>query len=205
MEAQFWVTVFNESIETEHSVGNLMDIFFLLYHLQNLSVFNIFRPAPVFWNALHLFIISLSEATILSLYLFSPPQSLGFSKTVLYFLCLCVSFGLSAPLSVVFSHYFIILLCHWHLPLWPLLHKHFTSPPLFLFPFSSSVFPSLPSSVCLSLCSRSEGPQTHLCALICCAIVPLTPCCQPLGPLSHWHPFIIILSSPSANHTHTHW
>lgn len=95
------------------------------------------------------------------------------------------------------------LIVSWRLPMWPLLHKHFTSPPLFLPPLSLSVFPSLPSSVCLFLCRCSEGPQTHPCALICCAIVPLTPCCQTLGPLSHWHPFIIILSSPSLPITHT--
>lgn len=75
---------------------------------------------------------------------------------------------------------------------------------LLLFSLSQCVLPSLPSSICLSLCSHSEGLQTHLCTLICCAIVPSTPCCQPLGPLSHWHPFIIILSSPSLPITHTH-
>lgn len=103
---------------------------------------------------------------------------------------------------VSISHHFIILLCHRRLPLRSLLHKHFTSPPLFLSPLSPSVFPSLPSSVCLSLCTHSEGPQTHLCALICCAIVPLTPCCQPSG-LFHTDTRLSPLITLSANHTHT--
>lgn len=169
-----------------------MDFFFLLTlssakSLQKYCQYSIFRQAPVFWNTLVFYLFSsfVSECFIFSLYM-----------------CLIWPFCTSVC-CVSISRHFIILLCHRRLPLRPLLHKHITSPPLFLSPLSLSVFSSLPSSVCLSLCSRSEGPQTHLCALICCAIVPLTPCCQPLEPLSHWHTFIIILSSPSLPITHT--
>lgn len=144
-------------------------------------MFNKFCLTPVFSVSLSSICLNLPSQS-LSFYLFT----FFISLRLLYFLCICVSFGLFAPCFVVFpspitsTSYCVIGVCHCS-PFsisTSLLHLCSFSPSL-------SVLPSLPSSICLSLCSHSEGPQTHLCALICCAIVPLTPCCQPLGPLSH--------------------
>lgn len=130
-----------------------MDIFFAYSIICKICQYSIYFAQLQCSETLSIFLLSVClKLPSQSLSFFPSSVSWFLSDSFIFPLFMCLIWPFCTSVCCVsISHYFIILLCHWHLPLWPLLHKHFTSPPLFLFPFSSSVFPSLPSSVCLSV------------------------------------------------------
>jgi len=115
---------------------------------------------------------------------FFPLHFLHFSQTVLYFLCMCVSYGLFAPVCCIsISHHFIILLCHWRLPLRPLLHKHFTSPPLLF--LSLCLFSLLSLHLSVFLCVVILRGHRLICALL--SAVPLCRWLPAVNPSGLFH------------------